>query len=73
MCLFSTPQMPAQQPIPRTPQPDSEIATRQSDEARRLAAARGGSSANIISDLVPSQVASARPVLSPTKAVFLGQ
>lgn len=73
MCLFSAPQMPAPQPIPRTPQPDSDIAVRQSDEARRLAAARGGSQSNILTDLVPSQVASARPVLNPTKSVLLGQ
>jgi hypothetical protein len=43
------------------------------DEARRLAAAQGGSASNIVSDLNPSDVASARPVLNPTKAVYLGQ
>jgi hypothetical protein len=68
--------MPAQARIaavPRVPQPDSFQATRASDEARRLAAARGGSAANLVSDLTSSDVASARPVLSPVKAVMLGQ
>ncbi len=65
--------MPKQAAIPRTPQPDSFAATQASDEARRLAAARGGSSANIVTDLKSSDVASARPVLSPVKAVMLGQ
>lgn len=59
--------------IPRTPQPDSFQAQQAGDEARRLAAARGGSQANIVSDLKSSDIASARPVLSPTKAVMLGQ
>ena len=65
--------MPAPAPIPRTPQPDSFQAQQQGDEARRLAAARSGSQANVVSDLKSSDVASARPVLSPVKAVMLGQ
>lgn len=73
MCLFNMPEMPKQQAIPRTPQPDSFAATQAADEARRLAAARGGSSANRLSDLMPSEIASARPVISPAKAVLLGQ
>lgn len=74
MCLFpSMPEMPKQQAIPRTPQPDSFAATQASDEARRIAAAKGGSGANKVSDLMPSDIASARPVLSPVKAVMLGQ
>ncbi len=73
MCLFNTPEMPKQAAIPRTPQPDSFQATQAADEARRLAAAKSGSSANLVSDLTSSDVASARPVLSPVKAVMLGQ
>jgi hypothetical protein len=65
--------MPKQAPLPRVPQADSFQATQASDEARRLAAASGGSQANIVTDLSSSDVASARPVLSPTKAVRLGQ
>jgi hypothetical protein len=67
--------MPTQSaaPPPRTPQPDSFQAQQQSDEARRLAAARGGSQSNIVSDLKSSDVASARPVLNPVKSVVLGQ
>lgn len=73
MCLFNTPSMPVQAPAPRVPQPDSFQATQAADEARRLAAARGGSQANMVSDLKSSDVASARPVLSPVKSVMLGQ
>lgn len=76
MCLFSTPSMPspaAANPVPRPPQPDSFQATQAADEARRLAAARGGAQANMVSDLASSDVASSRPVLSPVKAVMLGQ
>jgi hypothetical protein len=75
MCLFNTPQMPVQAAAapPRTPQPDSFQAQQASDEARRLAAARSGSQANLVSDLKSSDVASSRPVLSPVKAVMLGQ
>ena len=68
MCLFNTPQMPTQAAIPRTPQPDSDIAVRRGDEARRLASARGGSASNIVSDLAPTDVVGAKP-----KAVLLGQ
>jgi hypothetical protein len=49
------------------------VAQAAGDEARRLAAARGGSQANIVSDLKSSDVASQRPVLSPVKSVLLGQ
>jgi hypothetical protein len=75
MCLplMSSPSMPAAAPAPRTPQPDSFAAQQAGDEARRLAAARGGSQANLVSDLTASQVSSARPVLNPVKAVMLGQ
>jgi hypothetical protein len=73
MCFFNAPEMPKQAPIPRTPQPDSFQATQAADEARRLAAAKGGSSANLVSDLTSSDIASARPVVNPAKAVFLGQ
>jgi hypothetical protein len=74
MCLFGgNQQMPVQAAIPRVPQPDSFVSTQAADEARRLAAAKGGSAANIVSDLKSSDVAGARPVLSPTKAVMLGQ
>jgi hypothetical protein len=74
MCLFpSAPSMPAPAAVPRTPQPDSFQAASAADEARRLAAARGGSQANLVSDLKSSDVAAARPVLSPVKAVMLGQ
>lgn len=74
MCLFQ-PDIPQQRQAaaPRTPQPDSFVAQAAGDEARRLAAARGGSQANIVSDLKSSDVASARPVLSPVKSVVLGQ
>lgn len=60
-------------PVPRVPQPDSFQAQQAGDEARRLAAARGGSQANIVSDLKPSDVTSTRPVLNPVKSVMLGQ
>lgn len=74
MCLFNAPSMPqTAQVAPRTPQPDSFQATQSADEARRLASARGGSSANLVSDLTSSDVASTRPVLNPAKAVRLGQ
>jgi hypothetical protein len=74
MCLFSAPSMPAAPAaVPRVPQPDSFQATQAADEARRLAAARGGSQANLVSDLKPSDVLSSRPVLSPVKSVMLGQ
>ncbi len=74
MCLFNTPQMPAPAAAaPRVPQPDSFAAQSASDEARRLASARGGSQSNIVSDLKPSDVLGARPVLNPVKAVMLGQ
>lgn len=64
---------PSQAPVPRVPQPDSFQAQQAGDEARRLAAARGGSQSNIVSDLKPSDVTSTRPVLSPVKSVMLGQ
>ncbi|WP_398469640.1 hypothetical protein [Tardiphaga sp.] len=73
MCLFSAPQIPKPAPAPRVPQPDSFQAQEASDEARRIAAASNGSSANIVSDLNSSDVQSNRPVLNPTKAVYLGQ
>lgn len=57
--------MPA---VPRMPQPDSDAALRRADEAKRVAFERGGSASNIVTDLVPSQVAGAKP-----KAVYLGQ
>lgn len=67
--------MPTPAPVQaaRVPQPDSFQATQAADEARRLAAARGGSQSNLVSDLKSSDVASARPVLSPVKSVMLGQ
>lgn len=73
MCLFNTPQIPRPTPTPRVPQPDSFQAQQAGDEARRIAAATGGSASNIVSDLNASDVQSNRPVLSPTKAVYLGQ
>lgn len=72
MCFLPSINMPKQQAIPRTPQPDSFAAGQAADEARRLAAGRGGSAANIVSDLNPSQVTSARPVINPAKSVLLG-
>jgi hypothetical protein len=63
----------AQAAVPRVPQADSFQATQASDEARRIAAARGGSQSNILSDLKPSDVMGSRPVLSPVKSVMLGQ
>lgn len=73
MCLFNTPAIPKPQAIPRTPQPDSFQATQAADEARRLAAGKGGSAANLVSDLNPSDVASTRPVINPQRSVVLGQ
>ncbi len=67
------PSMPKPAAIPRVPQADSFQAQQAGDEARRLAAGKGGSQANLVSDLTSSDVASARPVLSPVKAVMLGQ
>jgi hypothetical protein len=64
--------MPTPAPPPRTPQPDSFAAQQQADETRRLALAKGGSQANIVSDLTSNQVSSARPVLNPIKSVTLG-
>jgi hypothetical protein len=34
---------------------------------------RSGSQANIVSDLAPSDIMAARPVLNPNKAIYLGQ
>lgn len=70
--------MPSAPPVTQTvaarvPQPDSFKAQASADEARRLAAARGGSQANILSDLKSNDVGGVRPVLSPVKAVMLGQ
>lgn len=73
MCLSGLfPKPPTPQPIPRTPQPDSDMAMRRTDEIRRLAMERSGSAANLVSDLQPSDIASARPVLKPATAVYLG-
>jgi hypothetical protein len=63
MCLFNMPSMPSAPPIPRIPQPDSFLAMDRADEVRKLAAARGGSSANMVSDLTPSDVRGVKPVL----------
>jgi hypothetical protein len=73
MCFFRMPEAPKPAPLPRVPQPDSDLVMRRGDEARRIAAMSGGASANIVSDLRASDIAAARPVLSPAKAVFLGQ
>lgn len=73
MCLMPDINIPKPQATPRTPQPDSFAANMAADEARRLAAGRGGSSANLISDLTAGQITSARPVINPQRAVMLGQ
>jgi hypothetical protein len=78
MCFFgSAPKMPVmpQRTVvpPRPPAADNDAAQRRADETRRMAMANSGSQSTLVSDLVPTDVASARPVLNPVKAVYLGQ
>jgi hypothetical protein len=72
MCFFKMPEMPKPEPLPRVPQPDADVIAQRSDSARALAA-KGGTAGNINTDLNPSEVTGARPVLKPANAVYLGQ
>ena len=58
---------------PRPPAADSDASQRRADETRRMAMANSGSASTLVSDLTPTDVTAARPVLNPVKAVYLGQ